>query len=225
MTVNDRIIFQFSKDKVISKEEFERLTKPYEQQKTLLKRLAVWTETAVSYLETYGYASDATATGKVIFSKKIPCYDEETGNDYLTLFFHPGVVSEDAVPEEKAACEVLKTAQALWQSLFQDDKLMIANLSIEFGLAVAVAHATPYEELTIIGKRRKEIPVNAGKISGESQTTTRKPEWSKWKDEADKVRKKYPNISTNKSEVARKVQKRLNLRECLRTISNRIFDD
>jgi len=224
MTVNDRIIFQPGKDHLISKEESERLEEPYEQQKTLLKRLAIWTAKASRDLEAYGYASDATTTGKVIFSDKMPCYDEETGNDHLTLYYYPGVISEDAAPAEKAACDVLKAAHVLWQAKRQDDKFIIANLSIEFGLAVAIAHATPYEELAIIGKRRKEISVEAGKVSGENRTTDRQTEWEKWKVDADKVREEYPDI-TKESDIVKKVKRRLKLSECLKTIRNRIFDD
>lgn len=155
MNTDDRIIFKPGKEQPITEEEHEQRRAPYEQHAKLLKCLSGWTKNAAKQLEDYGYSGNNFEENKVIFQKKVPYYDEETGNKFLVIYHYPGPIRKDATPAEKAACDVLKRANALWQALFSDNKKLIANLGISLGLAVAAAHATPFEELAITGDKIK----------------------------------------------------------------------
>lgn len=151
MINNDTIIFTPVDYHEITEDQFNHNQTAYEQQKKLLKNLAYWTAKAATELEAYVFSVKG-----VIFENKISGYAEESGNDYLTIYSYPGTISKDATLEEKAACDVLKTANALYQSLSTGDKMLIANLGIELGVAVAIAHALPFEKLASSGKKSKE---------------------------------------------------------------------
>ena len=176
MIDNDTIIFTPVYDHEITEDQFNHNQTAYEQQKKLLKNLACWTAKAATELEPYVFS-----VKEVIFENKISGYVEESGNDYLTIYNYPGTISKDATLEEKAACNVLKTANALYQSLFAGDKILIANLAIELGIAVAIAHASPFEKLASSGKKSKE-----GYKNREAQY--RKENCQDWlKDNSDKI--------------------------------------
>lgn len=156
MSNPDRVIFPVGAAQPITQKQAEQLNTPYEQQRELIKRLSAWTSEAAKTLEAYGYSTDAEIYDKAITAERLPFYDDETGSDSVLVYSYMAAIIKDAAPTEKAACEVLKRAHELRRAMLTDDKCLIANRALELGLAVAVAHATPFEKLAISGKKSKD---------------------------------------------------------------------
>lgn len=181
MNDNDRIIFPSGEERTISKDKFERSQTDYEQCKKLIKSLAAWTAEAVKQLESFGYSTSHDQYNRLIFEKKIAFYNGETDEEYTFIYYYPAKIREDAEAEERSACEVLKAAEYLYESISTENKYLIANLGIQLGLAVAKANAIPFEELALSGKKSKEGYKNR-------QDQHRKEDFQNWlKNNPDRV--------------------------------------
>lgn len=207
----DRIIFKQGEERPISEADYKHSQQPYEQQVELIHYLAGFTKIAADELVERGYT---------VFTERMPCYDEENDRDYMTLFTYPSAMPDTATDDEISAINVLKTAERVWDAIFSNDTCLAANAGMEFGLALAAAHAMPFEKLAIVGDKQKKNAIKSGRLRGEQQRQERQAAHKEWKLCADTIREENPGIS--KMETARKVRRRLKLFEEIDTISRRI---
>lgn len=172
MKSKDRIIFQEGERTEITEEEHKKSLEPYEQQKELYSCLEAWSSHAVEVLRSKGYSEGYDEIGSLTDDEQQALIAKPTIAKYgsvYELMWLPQALLPGADTETKSADEVLRAIKKLHTAIFQKDKNRIANAGIEVGIAVAKAHAEPYEMLTSYGQEKKKSEIKGGKASKKSK--------------------------------------------------------
>ena len=75
---------------------------------------------------------------------------------------------------------------------------------------------------TRLGYQRRNQLTEFGQQQGTDKHEKRAREWEKWREEGDRIVERNPRLAKNKSEIARRIKKNLNLTDAERTIRDRI---
>ena len=154
METKDLVIHPIGETKKISTIEQKKSLDPYEQQVELFSHLEAWCSHAIKILAAKGYSGFSNYGGGV----------------YELIWLPESISIKDQIdPKIQAADDVLRAIHELHEAIFQDDIMRIANVGIQLGIAVAVAHSRPYEVLVRYGEKIKEGQSLGGEVKKESE--------------------------------------------------------
>ena len=154
MDINEPIIHPLGDTKTLTSNEHKNSLDPYEQQVDLFSHMEAWCRHAV----------------EVLTAKSFSGFSYYGSGVYKLMWIPESITTEGSVDlKTQAADNVLRAIHELHEAIFQGDKLRIANIGIQLGVAVSIAHSRPYEVIALYGREKKEGERRGGQASKESK--------------------------------------------------------